>query len=288
MWVCGVPIAVVTWPVVVELAMKSREHGACAMLTSLQNPTIKLLRKLHQLNGRRDQQRFLVEGTHLVEEAIHANWPMSTVFFTIRWSMKHESLLEKLDPAIEKIMVSDQVMLSLATTQTPDGVLAVAHDQEGGEIPINDIVLAIAAERLQNPDNLGSLIRASAACGADGVMVGQESVDRSNPKVLRASVGQWFRQPPRSVDLYPWLRECRRASIQVLGAAADGVCHWDADLTKPTIFVLGNEGAGISNEMRQAVDGIISIPMAIGVDSLNVGVAGAVLLYEALRQRRQA
>ena len=84
------------------------------MLTSLQNPTIKLLRKLHQLNGRREQQRFLVEGTHLVEEAIATGWPLESLFYTIRWGGKHAALLAMLDSSTEAILVSDQVMQSLA------------------------------------------------------------------------------------------------------------------------------------------------------------------------------
>lgn len=257
------------------------------MLTSLQNPTIKLLRKLHQLNGRREQQRFLVEGTHLVEEAIATGWPLESLFYTIRWGGKHAALLAMLDSSTEAILVSDQVMQSLATTQTPDGVLAIGKDLPDDGRGVGEIQLGIAAERLQNPDNLGSLIRASAACGTDGVWIGGESVDRTNPKVLRASVGQWFRQPPHEIDLLPWLSQCRKASIQVLGTAAEGKCCWDVDLTKPTLFVLGNEGTGISDDVRDCVDEVISLPMAPGIDSLNVGVVGALLLYEALRQRRE-
>jgi TrmH family RNA methyltransferase len=84
----------------------------------------------------------------------------------------------------------------------------------------------------------------------------------------------------------PWIEKCRQHNIQVLAAATGGRSYWDWDLTKPTIFLLGNEGAGLTQPVKQLADGIVSIPMAQGVESLNVGTTGALLLYEAMRQRR--
>ncbi len=255
------------------------------MITSLQNNTIKQMRRLQGLAGRRDQKRFLVEGTHLVEEAIQSKWPLESIFFTPDWESKNERLASQLRRHPNYIAVSDQVLRSVATTENPDGVIGIGTEQPETTLAMETIHLGIAAERLQNPDNLGALIRSAVAADAQGVWLGEGSVDGSNPKVLRASVGQWFRSPPRSLPLAPWLAKCRENSIQLLGTAPHGTCFWEVDLTRPTIFVLGNEGSGLSDAIRASLDAMVSIPMAPQVESLNVAVAGALLLYEAKRQR---
>ncbi len=103
--------------------------------------------------------------------------------------------------------------------------------------------------------------------------------------MLRSSAGQWFRLPPQRLSSIVSIRDSiPEQRLQILGAAADGKNYWDFDFTRPTLFVLGNEGAGLSVEARSSVDGLVSIPMAANIESLNVAVAGALLLYEAKRQ----
>lgn len=255
------------------------------VVSSSRNPMIKRLRLLQQSAGRKEQGRFLLEGTHLVEEAIAIGWPMSHLCYTERWSASNANKLKKVSASTEKICVTDHVMDCLTTTQTPDGVIGIAIEQARRPLSASQVRIGIAVDRMQNPDNLGALIRASVALGSDGIWVGDESVDCTNPKVLRASAGQWLRQPPRRVDLDAWLVECRSASVQVLGADTRGTSSFESILHTPTMFVLGNEGAGIHRSIRDRLDGLIAIPMMPNVESLNVGMAGAILLYEALRQR---
>ncbi len=227
---------------------------------------------------------FLCEGTHLIQEALATHWPIESVCFTEEWAANHFDLLALLSPNVRQQCVSEQVLAHLATTEQPDGVIAIAKLRVSPPQPTH-ITLGLGVETLQEPGNLGALIRAAVATQADGLWMTPDSVDAFHPKVLRASAGQWFRQPPIVANFRPWLEKCRSQSIQILAAAAGGRSFWDFDFTKPTIFLLGNEGAGLSIPIRKLADDIVSIPMASGVESLNVGTTGALLLYEAKRQR---
>ncbi len=255
------------------------------VLSSIQNPWVKQVRRLHQSADRKAQQMFLCEGTHLLQEAIATRWPIEVVCFTEQWASKHAGLIESLFPKTRRQVVTQQVLNHLATTEHPDGVIAIARFR--GSLSLNtNVTLGLGLETLQEPGNLGILIRASVATAADGIWLSPDSVDPVHPKVLRASAGQWFRQSIVTTPLQPWIEKCRSQSIQVLAAASGGRSYWDFDLTKPTIFLLGNEGAGLTEATKQQADDVVSIPMAAGVESLNVGTTGALLLYEVMRQRQ--
>ncbi|WP_017324806.1 RNA methyltransferase [Synechococcus sp. PCC 7336] len=259
-----------------------------AILTSTRNPWIRQLRQLHWAKGRREQAVFLAEGTHLLQEAIATQWPIDAVCFTPQWSERHPHLKAQIPAGVRQQLVGDAVLAAIATTQTPDGVVALCQHRAIAKPAIPSLGLALAS--LQDPGNLGMSIRTAVAAGADGLWLSSDSVDPEHPKVLRASAGQWFRQPPEIVHLPSWLNTCQGEGVQLLAAAAEtatrtAVSFWQLDLTQPTLFLLGNEGAGLSDELLAIADAAVDIPMAAGVESLNVGVAGALLLYEAKRQR---
>jgi TrmH family RNA methyltransferase len=258
-------------------------------IQSPRNPLIQHARRLQRAKERQHQQQFLVEGTHLVQEALAVGWPLTAILYTPTWKEKHTALIATLPASIPAWLVKEHLLAYVATTEQPDGVVAIAEHPAPQPLAIAELSLAVAVERLQGPDNLGCLIRSSAAAGADAIFVDEQSVDPTNPKVLRGSAGQWFRQPPQIIpQLQPWLENCLASGIQVLVATADGSSLWDYDLTLPTLFLLGNEGAGVSPELQRCVPSRVSIPMAQAVESLNVGVAGSILLYESRRQRHQA
>ena len=260
------------------------------LLTSPKNPWIRKLRQLHRSQGRREQGAFLVEGSHLIEEALRVGWPLQALCYTPDWASRHPHLLADLPKGLRRQPVSPEVMAALCTTESPEGAVAVAVSRQIPSPPLSGVRLGLVVETLQDPGNFGSLIRVVAAAGADGLWLSADSVDPENPKVLRASAGHWFRRPPQVLpDLFTWIQACRRQGIQVLAATLSPTasCYWDQDLTCPTLFLLGNEGAGLRESTIQQADAQVRIPMAKDVDSLNVAMAGGLLLYEALRQRRQ-
>jgi TrmH family RNA methyltransferase len=244
---------------------------------------------LQQAKGRREHHCFLIEGTHLVQEALATDWPIQAICYTPDWEAKEKDGMPPIPKRVRQEVVSPEVLSALATTQTPSGVVAVG-EQVSREWMTSSFQVGIALQRVQDPGNVGALIRNAVAAGADQIWLSEDSVDPEHPKVLRSSAGQWFRRPPRPVsDLLELVKFCQRHQIQVLAAAArqgSQTLYWDLDLTKPTLFVLGNEGAGLSAQLVAQADGVIQIPMAAGVESLNVAMTGGLLLYEAWRQRR--
>jgi RNA methyltransferase, TrmH family len=255
------------------------------MLTSLQNPLVKQLRKLHRSKERRSQQLFLLEGTHLLAEACAVGCALEAVCCTADWAAAHPQLwAQAIAHADRAEVVSPEVLGAIATTLHPDGVVAAARPFSKA-LPATPS-LGIALQTLQDPGNLGTLIRTAAAVGADGLWLSDDSVDLENPKVLRASAGQWFRVPMATVDLPMAIQGWQRQGIQIVATLPTAeLTYWEADLRRSTILLLGNEGAGLSAELAAMADMAVKIPLAVGVESLNVAIAAALILYEAQRQR---
>lgn len=257
------------------------------MLTSLQNPLVKQLRKLKRGRDRHEQNRFLLEGTHLVEAACEVGFPLDTVCSTPRWCDRHPDLWAQLQAqATRTEQVSEAVLDAIATTVTPDGIVATAPRQMPQQ-PTEPVSLGLMVETLQDPGNLGTIIRTAAAADVEGLWLTADSVDLDHPKVLRASAGQWFRLPMGiAPDPIAHIQRCRASGIQVVATLPTATkSYWDIDLTRPTLFVLGNEGAGLSPALLEQADLAVTIALANGVESLNVAIATALLVYEARRQR---
>jgi len=256
------------------------------MITSLQNPLVKQMRKLHSAKQRSQQGIFLLEGTHLLEEAYAANYPLECICCTSQWQENHQQLWQQLSHLGSRVeVVSPEVLQAIATTINPDGVVATATRQQGQEVPYTGISLAL--ETLQDPGNLGTIIRTAAAAGASGLWLSADSVDLDNPKVLRASAGQWFRLPMVvSQDLRQTVLQCQAAGMQAIATLPTAkMTYWQVNWQLPSLILLGNEGAGLSADLAAIADLQVQIPLCGGVESLNVGIAAALLLYEARRQR---
>jgi TrmH family RNA methyltransferase len=255
-------------------------------LTSLQNPLVKQLRKLHRGKERRKQGVFLIEGTHLLETACEVRYPLDVLCATEDWIGKHPELWETATAQTQRwAVVSAEVLGAIATTVNPDGVVATAISQSNNP-PSPDLSLGLVGERLQDPGNLGTMIRTATATQVEGMWLSQDSVDLENPKVLRASTGSWFCLPMGISDNLPETVQDHKKRMQVVATVPHAdLCYWDVDFAQPTLILLGNEGAGLSPELIALADIQVQIPLGPGVESLNVAIASAVLLYEARRQR---
>jgi TrmH family RNA methyltransferase len=258
------------------------------VIQSTKNPWVQSVVRLHKSSVRREKKRFLIEGVNLVSEGIRCGWPLDSIVVTQHWLETSPGWFGELDSRVPLHLVSDQVMKVMATTESPDGILAVARFREPHPEQSQRPSLGLALDGLQDPGNLGTLLRSAVACDADSVVLGDGSVDPYNPKVLRSTAGQWFRMPPQQVSLKAWLKANRENGVQVLAASMGGKSFWEWDFLGPTIFILGNEGSGVSKEVLDQCDGVVSVPMKDNVESLNVAMTGTLLLYETVRQRNQS
>ncbi len=257
------------------------------MLTSLQNSLVKQIRKLHSSKERHKQELFLVEGTHLLEEACAVNYHLDVVCCTLQWQGAHSALWEQVCSQCDRtLIVSEEVLSAMATTVQPDGVIATAKRSSAMQVPFTGLLLAL--ETVQDPGNLGTMIRTAAAADASGLWLSADSVDLDNPKVLRASAGQWFRLPMAvSADLKDTVTLAKQAGMQIVATLSSAtLTYWQVDWRKPSLILLGNEGAGLSASLAAMADLEVRIPLSPGVESLNVAIAGALILYEAQRQIR--
>jgi RNA methyltransferase, TrmH family len=259
-------------------------------IASIRNPLILQLRQLGQsAKERREQNLFLVEGTHALIEAIATQYPLEIVCCTEAWAESSAQILAQCQAIARRVeFVSPQVLGAIATTVNPDGVVAAAPLPENAPIAIE--TLGLALESIQDPGNMGSIIRTSAAVGADGLLLSKDCVDATNPKIIRATAGQWFRCPRQTVvDLHTEIKAWQNTGGVAIATLADAkLTYWDFDFRQPCLILLGNEGNGLSKSSIEIADAVVRIPLSNGVESLNVAIAASLILYEAKRQREHA
>ena len=258
------------------------------VITSTQNPLVKELRQLQRTKGRRLQQRLLLEGTHLIETASQVIGSFEVFCYTAPWQAKYPDLLTVLQTQSQKsVLVSDEVLKSLATTVNPDGAIAVLKRDLCNTLMPSTPSLGLVLDHLQDPGNVGTIIRTAVATGVEGLWVSDDTVELDHPKVLRASAGSWFHLPKQvSQDLPQLLQTWQAQQIQVLATLPTATTTlWDVDFTRPTVILLSNEGQGLSSYLLPWATQQVTIPQTQTLESLNVAIAAAVLLYEVQRQR---
>ncbi len=258
------------------------------MITSLQNPLVKQIRKLHRRKGRREQNLVILEGTHLLETASEGQCSLETVCYTQDWQIRYPQLWEFVSQQAKRlILVSPEVLQSLTTTVNPDGVVATLLRTEAQNQSSISLNLGLILEKLQDPGNLGTIIRTSVATGLQKLYLSQDSVEFDHPKVLRASAGAWFHLPLEMVtDLKPLIQKYKSQGVQTIATLPKAEkTYWEIDFTQPTLILMGNEGAGLSPDLLDLADQWVTIPQQKQVESLNVAIATAVILYEVQRQR---
>ncbi len=256
------------------------------IITSIKNPLIKQMRKLHRPKQRQEENLFLLEGTNLLELACKVNYNLETVCYTSNWQQRYPQLAEEVGKQAQRLeLVSDEVLKAIATTVNPDGIVASAKPAPLS-LPTTNISLGLVVERLQDPGNLGTIIRTAVASQVDTLWLSSDSVDIYNPKVLRASAGEWFRLPMAiSNDLTQLVKNYQQQGLEIIATLPTASkTYWDIDLTQPSLILLGNESGGLSPELASLATQQVKIPLANGVESLNVAIATALLLYEQLRQ----
>jgi TrmH family RNA methyltransferase len=256
-------------------------------ITSLQNPKVKLARSLERRKAREEAGLFLVEGTKLLGEALANGFAPATTFATAAWWATKGQEAPFAGLAGERFAVPEAVLAAVATTETPDGVAALLP-LPGDALPelAPDALVAIA-HRLQDPGNLGTIVRAADAAGAAAVFVTEGTVDPWSPKAVRATMGSCFHLPVVRTTL-PAFRTAYPAlplyALTLRGASS----LYGHDLTAGAAFLVGNEGAGLDEAAEDLADHRVKLPIPGRAESLNAAMAATICLYEAVRQRQMS
>lgn len=256
------------------------------MITSTSNPQVKNLQLLaKKARARNEQDVFLVEGMKMFQEAPRDRIQKVYISKSL-YEEKGQAFLQ----GMESEVLEDHVFAAASDTKTPQGILCLVkqyhyrlEDMTGRENPH-----LLLLENLQDPGNLGTIMRTAEGAGADGVILSRASVDLYNPKTIRSTMGSIYRMPFLYVDsLEEVLPELRKKGIRTYAAHLQGKnCYDQEDYRKGCAFFIGNEGNGLSDALSGKADTWIRIPMHGKLESLNAAVAASILMYEACRQRR--
>jgi RNA methyltransferase, TrmH family len=232
----------------------------------------------------------LVEGATLLDEAWRAGWMIEAAAFSDRAlaDAAVARLFDRLSPASSRVIVAERVLQAMSPARTPSGVVALARavtrDLDG--VLSGNRALVTMAVDVQDPGNMGAIVRAAEAAGASGVIAAGASADPYGWKALRGAMGSAFRLPVvRVPEAGEAARACRARGLRVIATALDGTPFDAVALDEPCAILLGTEGSGLPAPLVAAADVRLTIPMRPPVESLNVAVAAGIILYEARRQR---
>lgn len=257
-------------------------------ITSLANPRVKAYARLKSAKERRQTGLFLIEGYREIERALAAGVEFDTLLVCPEHlTGGHEAALD-VTPDVDVIELSDTPFRKIALRQHPPGLIAVARifDTRLESLQLASDPLVLIIERVEKPGNIGAMMRTADAAGVDAVIIADAATDIFNPNVIRASQGSVFGLPLAVASAESAIEWAVDASLTMVGGYADTDTDlWQADMTGPTAILVGAEDVGIS-DIWSDITQPVRIPMAGTADSLNASVSAAVLLYEAVRQRR--
>lgn len=273
-------------------------------LISVHNPKVKAAFSLRESKSRRASGLFLLEGARELSHALKAGFLVREVFVSDEHlSSEARDVLALIARGLSSVdsprggagatptyEVSPSVFAKLAMREASDGIVAVLEQRAWTlkTLPLKANPLLVAVQGIEKPGNLGALLRSADGAGADAVVVLDRPSDVFNPNTLRASLGAAFSVPVASATSPEFIAFARERGLTVVAAAftSAAVDHFRTELSSPCVLLLGEEAKGLTPNLIDAADVVVKIPMTGKVDSLNLAVAGSILLYEALRQRR--
>ena len=243
-------------------------------ITSLKNPKVAAWKALKDRKGRRESGCFLVEGRKMVEEALASAFDVETVL--VQEGMELPDGLTV--PVYE---LPEYVLTAVCDTKTPQGIAAVVRMKEQSALGKHIVVL----DGVQDPGNVGTIIRTADAAGLDGVLLSNQCADVFSPKVLRATMGSIFRMNLRTTDDLPGeLTKLREKGYSILSSQLDGTPFYEREkVAEQFALIIGNEGNGVSEQVQQTATHRVRLPMRGGAESLNAAIAAAIMMYELMR-----
>jgi TrmH family RNA methyltransferase len=258
------------------------------------NPLLKQLRQAFSRAQRTAEGDCAIEGLRMIEEAIRSGLRFRAVFFRESAQDRAERLLPQIGAHVETLLLPDKLFDASVPSETPQGVAALVRLKESS---LDDVlekerlqvgpIMALAG--LQDPGNLGTIIRSAEAFGSAGIILGEGTVSPLNAKAVRASAGSIFRLPVvvAAAALEDVVTKLRAQNVRLIATSSHKGTPLDqANLTGPIAVFIGSEGSGLTRGLMTQMDEAVAIPHMAQVESLNAGVAGSIILYEAARQRK--
>ena len=245
------------------------------MITSVKNEKVKQWKKLHKRKERTQAGAFLVEGFHLVEEAVKSNW-------TVREVIIQEGVeLPSWTDNYPVVSISDNVMAYISQTAAPQGIIAVIESRQQTQRSGNHLLLI---DSIQDPGNLGTIIRTADAAGMDGIMLGDGTVDLYNDKVIRSTQGSIFHIPIIHANLGEMVSALKEEGFAIWATALENASNYNDIIPgNKMAIILGNEGAGVQADLIEQADRSVKIPIYGQAESLNVSIAAGILMYHLKR-----
>lgn len=250
-------------------------------ITSKDNKSIKLAKKLHTKKERKENNLFLVEGEKLIKEAISSGININSVFYT-----EGKEINFNLNKGIPLYEIPEHFMEYISTTDSPPPFLAIAEIPLLNKRDTDNSFFILIVNNIQDPGNFGTIIRSSEATGVDFIIASKGTVDVFNPKTVRASMGSVFRLPvlyEENIEKFFSYLKQKNWQIVLTSPYAEKD-YYLADYTVKTALVIGNEGQGLNKEFLENYTGV-KIPMLGNVESLNTSIAASIILYEIMRQK---
>jgi TrmH family RNA methyltransferase len=268
---------------------KVESAGGLRRIDGRHNAQVKDLRRAFDSGELGEGGLCAIEGMRIIEEAIRSGLRIQGVFFSASAENRAHKLLPQLSSNVEALLLPDKLFQTAVPSESPQGVAALVRCRQ---FTVDEVLAntktgpVVAVAGLQDPGNLGTILRSAEAFGASGVLLGEGTVSAFNTKVVRASAGSVFRLPMAKTKLMPSLPRLKEAGLRLIATSSHGgIPLPQAKLSRLLAIFIGSEGAGLPQELLAKMDSTVAIPHSRHVESLNAGVAASIILYEASRQR---
>ncbi|MGX7104194.1 TrmH family RNA methyltransferase [Globicatella sanguinis] len=255
-------------------------------ITSKQNAQLKHWRKLATTKGRKQSGQYMIEGIHLIEEALQSGAKIKYLIYSEHYLAKNEPF--KMKHSAEEVLLADNCLAELSQTETTQGIFAIIEMGSKPTAITKEFKRILLVDAVQDPGNLGTLIRTADAANYDAIILGTGTVDVYNDKVIRSTQGSLWHLPIIQADLNEWIPQAQQQGTTVLATAlhqsAIDYRQFELKEANALAILVGNEGQGVNQSLIELADQSIYIPMPGQAESLNVGVAGAILMFKFVNE----
>ncbi|MBO3400131.1 TrmH family RNA methyltransferase [Clostridium perfringens] len=251
-------------------------------IESKNNNLFKEIKKLKEKKHRIKRNKYLIEGLRFVEEAIKSKVSIDSIIFTESFKEKNPDLFLKINENIKLIQMNEALLKQLCSTENPQGIVGVINMQNK-ELKSGELVVLV--DKVQDPGNMGTIIRTAHAAGAAGIVMTKGTVDIYNDKTLRSTMGSIFYIPIVEDDSLDFVKSLKKEGYKLVVSSLQGKNNFfEENLQGKVMIAVGNEGNGVSEEVYDIADIKVKIPMPGEAESLNVAVATSIMIYEKIRQ----